>query len=1118
MRRSESTAVDTQRGVEATGEPAPRDLLAAYRSSPECSAARESLDGFTSDSPPAYSGFHGGALAFFLSALLDARDGPTLVVTATQEEAEEMRDELEALSGCPAYFVSPWESLFMADSKPDEEIYHDRLLALCRLSEAPPDELFFMVAPVHAVIQPVPSPEEIRDAIFRIRRDEELPRDDLAARLTNRDYRHVTLVMSRGEYSVRGDILDVFPFDRDFPLRIEFFGDTVDSIREFYPQSQRSVSSDSLESCEIVLPSEKAMFLPCARNDEPLLLDHFPENSWCVLHDPAQIEERAQTIFKNVISDEGWEEVFDAFSERLHGGRHVQAFPLALGAGVAGQSLQFGSVERFQGSDLENTMKVLSQAMSEGERVEVACEGAAENERIRAIFDDYDVARHDEIVVRSNGLRRGFESKAIGCAILTTRELFNRVLTRRTKRRQLETQAVRGFFDLEEGDLVVHLSHGIGRFLGITQMEQDGVVQEFLELEYRKRVKVYVPVSKIDLVQKYVGAGTYRPTLDKVGGASWSKRKEAVEQSILEFANELLDIQAMRQQKPGHAYPADTDWQRQLEASFPYEDTPDQGEAMQALKKDLEGSRPMDRLLCGDVGYGKTELAIRSAFKVVSDGKQVAMLVPTTLLAQQHYRTFSERMAGFPVRIEQLSRFCTAKQQKQIVEDVNTGKVDILIGTHRILSKDVQFSDVGLVIIDEEQRFGVGHKEKIKRMRALIEVLTMTATPIPRTLHMAMLGIRDISSLSTPPEGRSPITTEVMEFDRAQIREAILRELNREGQVYFVHNRVKDIHIVRQELDAIVPEAITEVAHGQMSENELEDIMVRFLNRQIDVLMATTIIETGIDIPNVNTIFIHECDRFGLADLHQLRGRVGRSRHKAYCYLVLPEHRHVNPDAKKRVQAIREFSNLGAGYQIAMRDLEIRGSGNILGAQQSGHIAVVGYDLYCRLLERAVKKTSGQEPEQAVDVQLELNLEAFIPEKLVPSRSSRLDLYRRLSKMQEIANVEELAREIEDRFGELTRETRRLLEVQIFRILALQNGLHGVGYDDESILLHCTEAMEPLLDACPLRVVVLEPSKIAVVVNDPTKTRKAKLDDDLVFRTVFKWLKTGKFPRLTGRK
>ena len=649
-------------------------------------------------------------------------------------------------------------------------------------------------------------------------------------------------------------------------------------------------------------------------------------------------------------------------------------------------------------------------------------------------------------------------------------------------------------------------------------MEQDGVVQEFLELEYRKRVKVYVPVSKIDLVQKYVGAGTYRPTLDKVGGASWSKRKEAVEQSILEFANELLDIQAMRQQKPGHAYPADTDWQRQLEASFPYEDTPDQGEAMQALKKDLEGSRPMDRLLCGDVGYGKTELAIRSAFKVVSDGKQVAMLVPTTLLAQQHYRTFSERMAGFPVRIEQLSRFCTAKQQKQIVEDVNTGKVDILIGTHRILSKDVQFSDVGLVIIDEEQRFGVGHKEKIKRMRALIEVLTMTATPIPRTLHMAMLGIRDISSLSTPPEGRSPITTEVMEFDRAQIREAILRELNREGQVYFVHNRVKDIHIVRQELDAIVPEAITEVAHGQMSENELEDIMVRFLNRQIDVLMATTIIETGIDIPNVNTIFIHECDRFGLADLHQLRGRVGRSRHKAYCYLVLPEHRHVNPDAKKRVQAIREFSNLGAGYQIAMRDLEIRGSGNILGAQQSGHIAVVGYDLYCRLLERAVKKTSGQEPEQAVDVQLELNLEAFIPEKLVPSRSSRLDLYRRLSKMQEIANVEELAREIEDRFGELTREPRRLLEVQIFRILALQNGLHGVGYDDESILLHCTEAMEPLLDACPLRVVVLEPSKIAVVVNDPTKTRKAKLDDDLVFRTVFKWLKTGKFPRLTGRK
>lgn len=1089
-------------------------MLKAYRASDECRGARSLLD---KGDHAAFAGFHGASLAFFLSALLEPADGPTFVVTATQEEAEELRDELEAYSGRPALFVSPWESLFMADSRPDEDIYHDRLLALKSLGEVASDELSFMIAPVHAVIQPVPSAAEIGDAVFTIKRDEDLSRDDFAARLTGLDFRHVPLVLRRGEYSVRGDILDVFPFDRNYPLRIEFFGNTIDSIREFYPESQRSTDGDGLKSCRILLPPQASMFKDCARDEDPLLLDHLPKGSRCVLYDPVEICERAQTIFSNVVGGDEAETLFERFWARLQNGRRLSAYPLAFEAGVRGQTLGFVSVERFQGADLENAMRHLSEATAKGGWVEVACDSTAENERIRAIFQDHAVPGGDEIVVRANGVRRGFESRAIGGVLLTTRELFNRLLTRRTRRQQVETQAIRGFFDLDEGDLVVHITHGIGRFLGIRQMEKDDVVQEYLELEYRNRVKVYVPVSKIDLVQKYVGAGTSRPNLDRIGGASWNKRKEAVEQSILEFANDLLEVHARREARSGHAYPQDTDWQRQLEASFAFEDTPDQREATKALKADLESDRPMDRLLCGDVGYGKTELAIRSAFKVVNEGKQVAMLVPTTLLAQQHYRTFSERLAGFPVRVEQLSRFCSAKRARSIVEDTNNGKVDILIGTHRILSKDVEFADVGLIVIDEEQRFGVKHKEQLKRMRSLVEILTMTATPIPRTLHMSLLGIRDISSLSTPPEGRSPIVTEVMEFDRAKIREAILRELNREGQVYFVHNRVNDIQIVRQELEAIVPEAVIDVGHGQMSEHELEDIMMRFLSKKVDVLIATTIIETGIDIPNVNTIFIHECDRFGLADLHQLRGRVGRSRHKAYCYLVLPDHRHVNPDARKRVQAIREFSDLGAGFQIAMRDLEIRGAGNILGAEQSGHIAVVGYDLYCRLLERAVKKQRGQEPEQAVDVQLELNVEAYLPEDLVPSRSTRLDLYRRLSRMQELDEVEELSREIRDRFGELTPPARRLLDVQILRILSLGVGLRGIAYDEESILLNCTDEMQSLLDSCRLRAVVLAPDEIALVVNDPTRARRTRLDDELVFTSVLKWLRTGKFPRLPRR-
>jgi transcription-repair coupling factor (superfamily II helicase) len=877
-----------------------------------------------------------------------------------------------------------------------------------------------------------------------------------------------------------------------------------------------------MESLELLLPPLKMMFRPPGRGEGPSLIDLLPPASRLAIVDPGSVRERLDRIAHNLLGDADRDVLAGAFLRRLEGRPSVRLHSLALEAGstLPSLSLDFAGADRFQAAELETSMARITGAIAQGSRFTIYCESDAERQRISEILADHAVpsgaGREGPIELRIGAARRGFEVRALGRVFLSSRELFNRRSVRRARRLPAETRVVQSFFDLEEGDIVVHLVHGLGRFLGVVRMEKDGVMQEFLVVEYRDGVKIYVPASKIDLVQKYVGRGEHAPALDRVGGASWSRRKEAVERAIMDYASELLEIQAIRQERPGVAYPSDNDWQRQFEAAFPYDDTPDQRQATLSVKADLQAPRPMDRLLCGDVGYGKTEIAMRAAFKVVQAGKQAVVLVPTTVLAQQHCRTFRERMAGFPFRIEQLSRFSTAREQKETIEAARRGQVDILIGTHRVLSDDVGFQDLGLVVIDEEQRFGVGHKEKLKRLRAMVDILTLTATPIPRTLHLSLLGIRDISSLTTPPEGRSPISTDVIEFDRRVIRDATLRELNREGQVYFVHNRVQDIHLVCHQLQQLVPEARIEHAHGQMSERELEDIMMRFLDRRVDVLVSTTIIETGIDIPNVNTIFVNECDRYGLADLHQLRGRVGRSRHRAYCYLILPEHRHVNPDARKRIQAIREFSQLGAGFQIAMRDLEIRGAGNILGAEQSGHIAVVGYDLYCRLLEKAVKGLQGEEAQKAVDVEIDLNLEAYIPEDVIRDEGARLEVYRRVSKAQEVKALDELLEEFRDRFGAPTPPVERLFDVQRLRILAARAGLRSLRYDEDSIIIGGGERMRPLLDACPLRVVVLDPGHLALVVNDPRRRRSLPLNDELVFRSMLEWLEHGRLPSPLG--
>ena len=648
--------------------------------------------------------------------------------------------------------------------------------------------------------------------------------------------------------------------------------------------------------------------------------------------------------------------------------------------------------------------------------------------------------RVNEILATTAAFQAGRIHLTVGCThqgyrlrdqrtvVVGCDQMFHRTELRRRGRKKLG-KAIDSFMDLREGDLVVHLSHGIGRFRGLKMLDKDGQRTEHLELEFHGGTRMYVPASKIDLVQKYIGGSKTRPVLAKIGGKTWAKQKASVQNAIEDLASEMIELQATRDGRPGIAFGSDTTWQAEFEHSFPYRETPDQLTAIEAIKEDMQRAAPMDRLLCGDVGFGKTEVAMRAAFKAVENGFQVGMLVPTTILAEQHYKNFNERMGEFPLSIAKLSRFCSPAEMRENLAGIASGSVDIAIGTHRLVSKDVKFHNLGLVIIDEEQRFGVQHKERLKTLRSSVDVLTMSATPIPRTLHMSLVGVRDISNLETAPEERSAVETKVLRFNSKIIREAILRELSRGGQTYFVHNRVNDIRLIEERLRSIVPEATIIVGHGQMPTDELEDVMNDFIGGKYDILLATTIIESGLDIPNANTIFINEADRYGLSDLHQLRGRVGRYKHQAFCYLMIEPHKHLNPTAGKRLQAIETFSEMGAGFAISMRDLEIRGAGNLLGTQQSGHIATIGYELYCQLLEKAVRRLKHMPAKLSIHVEVDLPVAAFLPDEYVSDRRQKIDLYRRLTRLEKFEQVEELREEIVDRFGPLPEPATRLMRL-----------------------------------------------------------------------------------------
>jgi len=942
---------------------------------------------------------------------------------------------------------------------------------------------FLIAAPVTALMQPTESPGETTNTIT-LRTGEEHDPILLGRKLSDAGYERVGQVEVRGEYSLRGGIMDIFPYTSDSPFRIDFFGETIESIKPFDPISQRSDDAvPSISFADASPDSLRKLFSPGASKGPYSLLDHLPPGSLIVFQEPRRLRQRAELYQASLVSgrsicfeiDEllaGAKKKFDTL--QLAGGWEMptaapdsnqkkdaalteSAAPLYFDQLTEEEPIAIActTLERVQG-EIEKHSDAWKKLLTEREQMLVFCETPGHRQRLQALLDATGITPNPRLNLVLGKVSAGFDLRDAELAVAIDREILgiskHAISTHSTpasKRKQIPgTIAIQHLMDLQIGDYVVHASHGIARYLGLERLEKSGRTEDYLTLLFANDVKLYVPAAHINWVSKYIG-GHASLELSTLGSKVWAKKKERAAKAIRDIAEDLLRVQAARRSLPGIVHPPDSEWQQPFEEAFPYEETADQLTAVSAVKKDMEATCPMDRLLCGDVGFGKTEIALRAAFKAASNGKQVAVLAPTTLLAEQHGRTFKERFAGYPFTVEVLSRFKTPAEQRKVLERLANGRVDVIIGTHRLLQKDVRFKDLGLAVIDEEQRFGVEHKEFFKQLRRSVDVLTLTATPIPRTLHMALLGLRDISNLTTPPRNRRSITTKVARVSDDLLRRAILREISRGGQVFVVHPRVHDIQEFRIYLAGLVPEAHFAVGHGQLDADDLEDVMSRFLKGEIDVLVSTTIVESGLDIPSANTIIIHEADRFGLAELHQLRGRVGRSDIQAYCYLLLPEKSALTPEGLRRLRALEEFDDLGAGFQLALKDLEIRGAGNVLGRQQSGEIAEIGYDLYCKLLDSTVKGIRGEAVEEELEVNLQLRGAAYIPEEYVQDDRAVLELYRRLDDAHRDEDIDALKSEMIDRFGPLPPAAVRMFEEAKLRRLCRLASVPYVGIDNE---------------------------------------------------------------------
>lgn len=1061
-------------------------LLAAWRSAP-----LPAMDGVWAVGQ--------GGRAFALAGLAEVLETTLLVVVPGEGDAEELADDL-ALFLERVYLAPAWETLPFEHVSPNISTMARRAVARHALDAA--DGPGVVVASVRSAIQRL-SPSDHHPLRLGVGDDRGL--DAVANGLVALGYVRTDRVETRGEMAVRGGILDVFPAQDDNPCRLDFFGDTVEEVRRFSVATQRS--EDSV-SALLAYPARELRPDPGVRREaerlvraEPwnasvweriaqgqvfpgmeswlpwlappaTLVDKVPTRSHVVLVDPSRSFDRARDLIKE--ESELAAALAPTWGEHApEAGEHPALYLDPEAAFGAGPHLRLPSlptgprdpVLALTGLDAipgdpESVTSGLRRLLGRGHTVVVAMDGAAAADRVARALAEHGLAmpRLDRLetmtsAVLSEGVHHGFV--AHGVAVLGEREIAGR---RRAHRRASRVGSPRSeqYRDLVEGDYVVHHQHGIGRFEGLVTRTMAGIERDYLVIAYAGEDRLYVPVDQLAAVRRYSGGET--PRLSRMGGKDWSEQRGRVRRAVAAVAQHVVELHRRRAAAPGFVHDQDTPWQREMEASFPYEETPDQMRAIDEVKADMETPEPMDRLVFGDVGFGKTEVAIRAAFKAVQSGRQVAVLCPTTLLAQQHHQTFSERFAEYPVRVEVLSRFLTQKEQKAVVAGLATGEVDVVVGTHRLLSDDVVFKSLGLLVVDEEQRFGVAAKDAIKRLRVGVDVLTLTATPIPRTLEMALTGIREVSHIRTPPEERHPILTYVGPYDEQAAAAAIRRELLREGQVFYVHNRIQSIDRALARLGQLVPDARYAVAHGRMSEGQLEQVMIDFWNGEYDVLVATTIIESGLDLPKVNTLIVERADMLGLAQLYQLRGRVGRSSQRAYAYLFHPEGQTLGEEAHRRLEAIGEATDLGSGFQLALRDLEIRGAGSILGEVQSGHIAAVGFDLYAELVAEAVEELQGREPapEPAPEVRIDLPVDAHLPESYVGDQELRLEAYRRLAVARTIEAVEDVAAEWEDRFGPLPAAAMALVDLARLRGEAMRVGL------EEMVMLRHEVRMGPV--------------------------------------------------------
>ena len=1032
-------------------------LIDELNLTPQMAKLFEYLDKSAGNSHARLGNLYGSSRTFVAAGIFRHYSSPIILVTRGSRNAEKIEaDLLNFLEPGEVKLYPHWEVLPYEDRQEDLGIVGRRIEVLSSLMHETPA---VVVVPVRALMQKVMSAERFCELTITLKKDEIVEVEKILQDFIAAGFRREVMVEEVGTISLRGGILDIYGYGMENPVRVEFEDDIIVDIRTFEIATQRScgVLKDI-----VILPVSEGMewnSSPVENSAELSTFFDYLDPGTLFIFDEHETMDKEKEDFVRVVENyyrlaldrrgktiREPEELFldeDKLEERLAlfslinmSGLHVRQ------EGEQGKSFRFETREPPSiNRDLEKLRSTLHNDFAHQRRSYIACETSGQLSRFEELLED----AADKVVLCIGSLETGFAYRDLSLVVYTDHEIFRRFRHVRSRGRYKRAPSLESFSSLSDGDYVVHIDYGIGRYKGLKKIVTEGTAVECMWLEYADNEKLYVPVDQLGLVEKYSGEEGAQPTVHKIGGAGWARLKAKTVKAIEDLTEELMSTYAARNVHGGYGFSPDTEWQQELERSFVYDETRDQLKAIEDIKKDMQSNKCMDRLLCGDVGFGKTEVALRAAFKAVQDGKQAAVLVPTTVLAQQHYITFSERLADFPVKVDTLSRFKSQKEQQEIVSSLAGGKVDIIIGTHRILSKDVNFKDLGLLVVDEEQRFGVKHKERLKALKMEVDTLAMTATPIPRTLNMSLLGIRDLSIINTPPQDRLPIVTQICPFDEELIEEAINREIARDGQVFFVHNRIGSIYAMSAMLKRIVPKARITVAHGQMPERQLESAMKAFQNRDVDVLLSTMIIENGLDFPNANTIMINRADCFGLSQLYQLRGRVGRSYHRAYAYLLVPPRRMLTDDAVKRLRVLEEYTELGSGFEIAMRDMEIRGTGNLLGTRQHGHINAVGFDTYMKLLRAAMAELQqDKEKKMFPAAKVTIDIPAYLPEDYVSDQKQKLTLYRKLAELENEAQVDDFAAEISDRFGALPEEAANLLLKTKIRIFATRIGMEAI--------------------------------------------------------------------------